>query len=116
VNPGRRLRQNFYRRKSRLWETLKAVATSRLGESPNGVRCSHLALHSVPAQSPQPTDARCARGEELKATEFDCGASALLDRLAGGLVRVGIQQIEKVSDGRRLFGETRLFSRRHQRP
>ena len=42
----------------------------------NGVRCPELALHSVPAQSPQPTNARCARGEELKATEFDCGASS----------------------------------------
>ena len=43
---------------------------------PNGVRCSELALHSVPAQSPQTTNAQCARGEEPKATEFDCGASS----------------------------------------
>ena len=48
---------------------------SRLNRSlaPIGVRCSELALHSVPAQSPQTTNARCARGEEPKATEFDCG-------------------------------------------
>ncbi len=40
-----------------------------------------LALHSVPAQSPQTTNALCARGEEPKATEFDCGAnSCLIDR------------------------------------
>jgi hypothetical protein len=41
-----------------------------------GVRCSELALHSVPAQSPQTTNAQCARGEEPKATEFDCRASS----------------------------------------
>jgi hypothetical protein len=42
----------------------------------NGVRCSELALHSVLAQSPQPTNARCARGEEPKARSFDCGAGS----------------------------------------
>src|SRR5262249_51639822 len=31
----------------------------------DGVRCSELALHSVSGRSPQPTDAQCARGEEL---------------------------------------------------
>ena len=41
-----------------------------------GVRCSELALHSVPSQSPQSTNAQCARGEEPEATEFDCGASS----------------------------------------
>jgi hypothetical protein len=55
-------------------ERLVAGERSRVGRSPNGVR-SDLALHSVPAQSPQPTNARRARGEELKATEFDCGAT-----------------------------------------
>jgi hypothetical protein len=39
----------------------------------NGVRCSELALHSVLAHSPQPTNARCARGEEPKARSLTVG-------------------------------------------
>jgi hypothetical protein len=37
-------------------------------------------------------------------------------RLAGGLVRPGIKEIEKVSHGRRLFCEALLFSWSHERP
>ena len=48
-------------------------AVRRHSHAPNGVRCSELALHSVLAQSPQPTNARCARGEEPKARSLTAG-------------------------------------------
>ena len=72
------------RRTLALWRVSSQSSASgwasgrRLNRShvPNGVRCSELALHSVLAHSPQPTNARCARGEEPKARSFDCGASS----------------------------------------
>jgi len=73
-----RARRQTSRRKRRrlaLWRVSSQRSASGWGsgrrpnrsQAPNGVRCSELALHSVLAQSPQPTNARCARGEEPKA-------------------------------------------------
>jgi len=39
-----------------------------------------LALHSVSGPSPQPTNARCARGEEFERTEFRVWGQPLLDQ------------------------------------
>jgi hypothetical protein len=44
---------------------------------PNDVRCSELAPHSGSGPSPQPTNARCARGEELRANGVSRAGPAL---------------------------------------
>jgi hypothetical protein len=69
------------RRRLALWRVSSQSSASgwasgrRLNRShvPNGVTCSELALHSVLAHSPQPTNARCARGEEPKARSLTVG-------------------------------------------
>jgi hypothetical protein len=64
----------------------------------------HWPCIQYPALGPQPTNARCARGEELEATEFDCGASLLAvgrGSASHGLLTGSRKSLHDVRRGRR---------------